>query len=60
MCKYLWSIIFKPKIYPTEINNFEILKNEMRLHNEYLVIVRKMFIENLKFYVLRFLPANSA
>ena len=49
MCKYVWSIFLKPKIYPTEINNFEILKNEMRLHNEYLVIVRKMFIENLKY-----------
>ena len=49
MCKYLWSIFLKPKIYPTEINNFEILKNEMRLNNEYLVLVRKKFIENLKY-----------
>ncbi len=46
--RYFSNCLFKPKIKPiVEISELDILKNKIRLSNEYIIIVSDSFKEKL-------------
>ena len=39
MLRCLFACLFKPKIKPVELNELELLKNKIRMRNEYMTVI---------------------
>ena len=42
--KFYWCL-YKPKIYPIEITEFDILKNKIRLQQLYMIALKKNHVK---------------